>query len=123
MKKSILLIICFMLLLMSCSTESNNIDKNKSQINVWLYKYSDTGTYDKTAELLIEEMKHYAAENNINLGITSFSSEELAYDDYVLKRNSSIATGKADIIIDCFYKENHGIGLKNITKVLQKYNG
>jgi len=52
-----------------------------------------------------------------------FSSEELAYDDYVLKRNIAIATGKADIIIDCFYKENHGIGLKNITKVLQKYNG
>lgn len=79
------------------------MNKNKSQINVWQYKYSDTGVYGETADLLIEEMKHYATENSINLGITSFSSEELTYDDYILKRNTAIATGKADIIIDCFY--------------------
>ncbi len=100
MKKTILFIVCFTFLLISCSNESYNMDKKKSQINLWCYKNADIGIYDMTTEFLIEEMKNYAIANAIDLNITTYSSEELSYEDYAFKQNAAIATGEADIIID-----------------------
>ena len=86
------------MLLTSCSNELDN--KNKSQINVWYYDYMINKSYDDVADFIIEEMKKYASENNIIINVIKYSSEELTYKDYVLKRNAALATNQGDIVID-----------------------
>jgi len=103
MKKYIIAILVLeMLLFTSCNKLENN-KPNNNIVKIWLYEDENNTIYMDTMNLVIDELNKSADENNIVLEIKKYSSNELSYDNYILKRNAAIASSDVDILFDNAY--------------------
>ena len=93
---SIILIISTIFLFTSC----NSVKNENATIQIWWYNYSNSGGYTNAIENVIRELEVYCDENSIPIEIVKYSEDTLAYDDYILKRNSAMANGNMITIDD-----------------------
>ena len=103
MKKYIVVILVLeMLLFTSCNKlEKNNLNSNI--VKIWLYEDENNTIYTDNMDLILDQLNKSADENNIELEIRKYSSKELSYDNYILKRNAAIASCDVDILFDNAY--------------------
>ncbi len=93
---SIILMILTIFLFTSCDSVKND----NATIQVWCYNYSNSGWYTEAIVNVIKELEAYCEENNIPIEIVQYSEDTLAYEDYILKRNSAMANGNMITIDD-----------------------
>ncbi len=93
---SIVLIVTILLTLTSCTGVKND----NATIQLWWYNYSNSGWYTNAVENVLTQLKIYCDENSIPLEIVKYGQDTLAYEDYVLKRNSAMANGNMITIDD-----------------------
>lgn len=101
---SIILIILTIFLFTACDTVKND----NATIQVWCYNYSNCGWYTEAIVNVIKELETYCEKNSIPIEIVQYSEDTLAYEDYILKRNSAMANGNMITIDDA--RSLHDIG-------------
>jgi hypothetical protein len=105
MKKIILLILCMSLVLASCLQEREIADGD-SKLNpediIKIWYYNDVNHLDEKVliDMVMLEMGNYAKKNNVEIKLTEYRSDEMSYENYILKRNVAVSSGDADIVID-----------------------
>lgn len=93
------------LVLVSCSQENEMVDSNdnlKPEDIIKIWYYNDVNHLDEKylIDRIMLEMNNYAKKNNVEIKLTEYRSDEISYEDYVLKRNIAVSSEEADIIID-----------------------
>lgn len=127
MKKYIILILSMvMILLCSCSERDNISDA----VRIWFYEQEGYTIYGDYMNLITEELRKNAQAKDIELEIKKFSSKEMSYENYVLKRNIAIENNDVDILFDNSYnlhsiKEYAGdySKLSTYENIFDKYRG
>lgn len=89
------LVVSFMIL-SSCSQKSDN-----ATIQIWTYDYNNSSVYGYTTAInnIVIKLGIYCENNNIPYEVVKYNENTLAYEDYILKRNTAMANGNM-IIID-----------------------
>lgn len=105
MRKIILLILCMSLVLASCSQEheiAGSGSKLKSEDVIKIWYYNDVNHLDEKVliDIVMLEMGNCAKKNNVEIKLTEYRSDEMGYEDYVLKRNAAVSSIEADIVND-----------------------
>lgn len=103
MKKSIVYVVFVVILVTSCSQRiynHNNEAKKDDIIRIWYYNYVDHIDEKLVIDTAMLEVGNFAKKNNIGIELTEYKSDELSYDDYILKRNVAVAGKAVDIVID-----------------------
>jgi len=86
--------IVIMLILVSCNkAESDNT------VRIWMYRYMGYYGDLDLKDIIENDIKDYAIENDIKVEFMKYSDEELSIEDYILKRNLALEHGNADIVI------------------------
>lgn len=103
MKKLAVMMICI-ILLTGCSTHGvGNVAEVQEQddgtVRV-LYYYIDGSESGSNVMAAVKMLQVYGKENNIEIEVTRYTSDELGYEDYVMKRNTMIQNNEADIVFD-----------------------
>lgn len=114
MKKliSIIMISMMLMILTSCNIIKND---DNATIQIWWYDYDNAGYYSKALETAIRKVELYCQGNNIPVEIVRYGEDTLAYEDYVLKRNSAMANGNMITIDD-------GRSLQDVAKYHADYS-
>ncbi len=115
------MLITVILLLSSCGT------KNNDTIQIWLYDYNHSGGYTEAINNIVTKLGLYCTANNIPFEIIRYGENTLSHQDYVLKRNTAMASGNMIILDDA--RNLHDIAnnhadyskLENYDKLLDVY--
>lgn len=95
----LLVMIAAILLLISCA----NTKQEDETVRIWYYEYEGSDGYATVSEKAIEYIERFAEINEIEIEVVKYSYKDLSNNDYILKRNSAIEHGDADIILDNMY--------------------
>ena len=107
--KILIIIMILSLVLTSCSSKSESSENKKTDkdkvddinaIQLWYYDYIEDYTYSEIVYNISVKIKAYCKLNNIPLKVVRYDKKKLSYDDYVLKRNTAMATGNVIVIDD-----------------------
>lgn len=93
----ILTVIAVIFLLLTSCTNTNN---DNDVIQLWWYDYDNSGYYREIMEHVTIKIMAYCKVNDIPLKIVKYNERKISYDDYVLKRNTAMATGNVIVIDD-----------------------
>lgn len=96
MKKygTIAIIILLVLLTISCSRQEAG-----ETVRIWMYRYEGDHGTNELKDFIESQILYYTEKNNIKAEVIAYSNEEMAEEDYILKRNLALEHGDADIII------------------------
>lgn len=98
MKRKRLVLIILIITMIFTMTSCSKIKNDNATIQLWWYNYKNGG--GDAVENVIRKLKQYCDENNIPIEIIQYSEDTLAYEDYILKRNTAMASGNMIIIDD-----------------------
>lgn len=96
MKKYIIIAITILMALLTLSCSRQEEDET---VRIWMYRYKGDSGVNELKDLIESEILYYAEENNIKAEVAVYSNEEMAEEDYILKRNLALEHGDADIVI------------------------
>ena len=121
---TIILVIMTMFLL-SC----NNASDDNDTIQLWWYDNLNSDLYTESVTNIIDKVQLYCHKNNIPLVVVKHNKNSLSYNDFVMKRNVSMAKGNVLLIEDVSML--HDIAkqhadytkIKNYDNILDNYKG
>ncbi len=103
------------LILTACNDKIEKMDEKQERINkilnandsdsidaiqVWCYVYSDDSQYKEIIHNITTKIRAYCKSNQIPIKIVKYEEKKISYDDYVLKRNTAMATSNVIVIDD-----------------------
>lgn len=103
---------------MALLTISCNWKETDENVKIWMYRYEGDYGSNELKDIIESQILHYTEENNIKAEVIVYSNEEIAEEDYILKRNLALEHGDADIIIGDI---RSGIGMHQASKYAADY--
>ncbi len=91
-----MILVMSFIILTSCSPKNDD----NAKIQIWTYKRNGAYFYNNTINSIKANLEHFCESNSIPYEIIEYDSDTITYENYVLKRNVSIANGNAIVIDD-----------------------
>ena len=111
---AIILIIMLVFLCTSCNEGTNN---ENATIQIWAYDYKDSLGYSNGVSSILSNVKFFCDKNEIPIEILIYDPDKMAYNDYVLKRNTAAVNGNIIIIEDARYISDLAVQHADYTKL------